>query len=263
MWQTCKEFTRLFDPYYWKTAVLIAQNQLAKQYRNSFLGILWTLMQPLTMAGVYSLIMPLIMRFPQEDYLLFICCSLPLWIFISTTLSGASHSILAQGETLKRCMISSTVFPVADVLKAVYTFCISFLTMYTVASVIVWRFDPIVFLIPLYLLPVLVIVMALSVGIAFVAPYLRDVGEMILMSMNILFWLTPVLYPITAVPERFRDLMGWNPFYIMIHPVQTLAFTHSLPTAADTLRLLALMLLAIAAGYAVYRQCRRNYVYYL
>lgn len=258
-----RQFRRLFDIYYWKTAVLIAENNLGRQYRNSFLGMLWTLVQPVTMVLIYSLIMPLIMRFPQEDYILFIIASLPLWTFISGCLVASGQSILSQAETLKRCMISSTVFPVADVLKNAYTYAISFIAMYIVAALMLWRFDPIVLLLPLYLLPLLAIIMAASIALAFVAPYIRDMGELVTMGLNALFWLTPILYPLSVLPEYAQRIMLFNPLYIMIAPVQDLAFRHQLPSADMTLRLLVLTVLAVVVSYFIYRKCRRNYVYYL
>src|SRR5579871_5358817 len=123
---TFRLFRVFFDRHYWQTAVLIAKNSLAKQYRNSFLGMLWTLFQPLTMVFIYMVVMPMIMKVSVAHYSLYLVVSVPTWAFFSGTLVGASNSILGNGETLKRCMISSTVFPVADVLRNAYTYFISF-----------------------------------------------------------------------------------------------------------------------------------------
>jgi lipopolysaccharide transport system permease protein len=104
---------------------------------------------------------------------------------------------------------------------------------------------------------------ALSIAIAFIAPYLRDIGDLIGVMMTVLFWLTPVVYPLTALTPRAQALMQWNPLYIMVHPVQMIAFDYVLPGPADMLPLLALTLLSIGFGFFIYRLCRRNYVYYL
>lgn len=262
---TLRQFGVFFNPYYWQTAVLIARNGLARQYRNSFLGMFWTMLQPLTMVIVYTTIMPLIMRVSAvSNYPLYIIVALPLWTFFSATLTGASQSILANGETLKRCMISSTVFPVADVLRAAYTYCISFGTMYGVACLFGYAtLSPYLLLLPLVLVPVLIILQAAAIGVAFIAPYVRDIGELIVMGMTISFWLTPVVYTPSHLPAQAMKLMEWNPFYIMMHPVQMIAYEHALPDMFSILRLLALMFIAIVAGFAIFRTCRRNYVYYL
>lgn len=245
--------------------MLIARNGLARQYRNSFLGLLWTLLQPLTMASVYAFIMPMIMRTSTTNYLLYIFVSLPLWAFFSGTLTNVPASILANAETLKRCMISSTVFPIADVLRYTYTFFTSYIVMYLMALCMVRPFAGswIVLLVPIYFIPVLIIIGSLSVAIAFLAPYLRDLAELILVGMTVLFWLTPVVYPISVLPLHAQALMQWNPFFIMMRPIQMLAYERVLPDADIMLRLLGLTLITVVICSLIFRHCRRNYVYYL
>lgn len=262
---TLRQFGVLFNPYYWQTATLIARNGLARQYRNSFLGKFWTMLQPFTMAMVYITIMPMIMKLSSvSNYALYILVSLPLWGFFSNVLLASSQSILANGETLKRCMISSTVFPVADVLRGTYMLGLSFFTMYGAALLfghtsITWH----LLLLPVFFLPVLVIMLSVCIAIAFIAPYIRDVGEFVVMGMTISFWLTPVVYTPATLPPEALAIMQWNPFYIMMHPLQMLAYEHAVPGMASIARLLALMVVAIVAGFSIFRVCRRNYVYYL
>ncbi len=261
--QTLREFTRLFDIYYWKTAVMLASVHLSKQYRNSFLGMIWMLLQPLTMVIIYSIIMPLIMRFPDDKYILYVVTNMPLWMFISGTLVVASNSLLTQGETLKRCIISSTIFPIADVLKNGYTYLISFAVIYAFAVIFYYPFTPSVLLVPLYFIPVMLTVMALSIAIAFIAPYIRDVADLLTVITNFMFWLTPVVYPMSILPPKVQAMMQYNPFYILMRPIQKLEYEGVLPSLMDHLALGGVMFGSIAVSYVIYRICRRNYVYYL
>lgn len=262
---TLRQFGVFFNPYYWQTAILIARNGLARQYRNSYLGKLWAMLQPFTMAMVYTIIMPMIMKLSSvSNYALYIIISLPLWSFFSGVMIASSNSILANGETLKRCMISSTVFPVADVLRGTYMLAFSFCTMYAVALMlgytsITWH----MLLMPVFFLPVLIIMLSVCIAIAFIAPYIRDIGELVVMGMTISFWLTPIVYTPAVLPPSAMEIMLWNPFFIMIHPLQMLAYEHIIPDIASILRLLALMCVAIVVGFSIFRVCRRNYVYYL
>lgn len=261
---TLKQFGVFFDPYYWKTAILISRNGLARQYRNSFLGMLWTLFQPLTMVLIYSLIMPLIIRSPASNYSLYVIVSLPLWGFFTATINGASLSILSNGETLKRCIVSSTLFPIADVLRHTYTFFISFTTIYAVAILLgVAHFNLHVLLVPFYFIPVLIIISSAAVALAFIAPYVRDIGDLATISMNMMFWLTPMVYQITMLPAYAQTYMRFNPFFVMAHPIQLLAYDNILPSASDVRYLLALTVVSVMICFSIYRVCRRNYVYYL
>lgn len=260
-----RSFGVFFNRYYWQTVVLVARNGLARQYRNSFLGMLWMLLQPMTMVLVYSTIMPLILRQSStQNYALYIIVALPIWNFFSMTLIHSAQSILVNGEVLKRCIISSTVFPVADVLRNAYSFFVAFFTMQVLALVFgVAKLNPYLLLMPIYFLPVLITICAVAVSIAFIAPFIRDIGEFVILSMTIIFWLTPIIYGPASLPPEYMRIMEWNPFYIMMHPLQMLAYDQMIPDAASVLRLLGLMLVAIIAGFGIFRACRRNYVYYL
>lgn len=260
-----RQFSVFFNPYYWQTAILIARNGLARQYRNSFLGILWTILQPFTMVMVYAFIMPFIMRGAAfSNYLLYIIVSLPVWTYFFSTLVTSSQSILSNGETLKRCMVSSTLFPVADVLRNTYMMSLSFGTMYSVALVLgKATLSYHLLLLPFVFLPVLVIILSAATAIAFIAPYVRDIGELINIVMTITFWLTPVFYSIDTLPPDVAQYVRWNPFYIMLHPIQMLVFGKQIPDVESMLRLLTLMVIAIVVSFSIFRVCRRNYVYYL
>ncbi len=257
------QWSVFFDKYYWLTAIFIARHALGRQYRNSFLGIIWTTLQPMSMVMVFGIIMPMILHSSQENYLLYIICTLPLWGFMSSTLVGANFSLLAQAETLKRCIISSTTFPIADVFKSTYVYFISFTTMYVFAMFLGKPFSPYVFLWPLYFIPVLISVMAVSTGLAYAAPYVRDLGEALTVLMNVLMWFTAVVYPIDAVPEKVKHLIEMNPFFVLMSPLLELVYFQRLPSIELMLKVLCITVFSVAFGYLLYRQCRRNYVYYL
>jgi len=261
--QILREFTVLFDRYYMLTALLIAQNSVARQYRDSFLGTVWMLIVPLMQVLVYAIIMPMIMHQRVDSYVLYLVTMFPLWAFLSSSLINSTKSLVMQGETLKRCTVSKTVFPLADVMRHFYTYLISYSVMIFVAMLLTWKWNPYVLLMPVYLIPAFISIAALAIGISFVTPYMRDITECIVVSMSVLFWLTPVVYPIDVVPEHLRGWYYLNPMFILMRPAYSLSYKGEIPGLFDTSLLLLLTGLCVAAGYMVYRLCRRNFVYYL
>ncbi|HEU5047839.1 MAG TPA: ABC transporter permease [Rickettsiales bacterium] len=264
MTSIAKQAGMLFDKYYWQTAVLIARNGLARMYRNSFLGMLWTLFQPLTMVLVYALVMPMIMRSTAQNYTLYLLVSQPLWVFISGCIAGSCGSILANGEVLKRCMVSSSIFPIADVLRSCYTFAVSFVTMYIVALLMgLTHISLMLLVVPFYILAMLMVLGAVAIAVAFVAPYVRDIGDIVHIGLTMSFWFTPVIYQIQMLPPKIQFFMQFNPFFILMHPIQVLVYENRLPSWSDNLYLLGLIAVVVPLAFAVFRVCRRNYVYYL
>lgn len=258
------EFRRVTDRYFWLTAFVIARNSIMREYQSSFLGMMWTVVLPLIQVIIFALIMPLIMKRPVENYPFYLVVSFPLWAFISGALVQGCNSILSQSETIKRCMVSSVVFPIADVMKQFYTYAVSFVTMYIFCLFFYVSFDPyVVLVLPLLLLPIFISILSISIALAYLAPYIRDVGYVMHMLVNIMFWFTPVVYPLELVPAEHHWFFWLNPFFNLMHPVQQLIYGGTMPSVADIEALLLVTTACLGISFAIYRLCRRNYVYYL
>lgn len=258
------EVDKVTDKYYLLTAFIIASNSITRQYRDSFLGVLWTVIQPSMQVIVYAVVFSTIMRFPVENYLVYLISGVLLWGFISSSLISSANSLIVQHDIIKRCMISKTVFPIAEVLRSLYTYVVSFLVMYILILLFTnHNIGIAIALFPLYLGAVVITLSSLSVALAFLTPYVRDVVDCINIALNISFWLTPIVYPIEMVPESKRFLFEFNPFYILTRPIVTIIYNNHIPTMYHTITLIALVLVSIVVSYMIYRLCRRDYVYYL
>jgi lipopolysaccharide transport system permease protein len=253
-----------FDRYYFQTVLVVAGNSLERQYRTSFLGIGWMLVVPVIQITVFAIIMPVIRHTPHEsDYVLYLVSMFPLWSFIFGSLMRSTTTLIVEAETIKRSLVSTTVFPLSAVLQQFYTFAVSFAVMVIACAAVSGRWHASVLLVPIYLIPVLIAVGAIGVALAFITPYVHDTPECVNLAATVLFWLTPVVYPISSVPERARVWYSLNPLYVLMRPISELTYAGTLPTASDVLASLLVTALAVAIGAAVHRRLGRNFVYYL
>lgn len=254
----------VFDRYYLQTVFVIARNALERQYRTSFLGIGWMLVSPVVQVTIFAIILPVIRSTPHEiDYVLFLISTFPLWSFIVGSLLRSTTTLIVEAETIKRCVVSTTVFPLSAVVQQFYSFLISFTVMVVLWAIVSGRWHASVLLVPIYLVPVLVAVGALAVALAFLTPYVHDIPEVVQTAASVLFWLTPVVYPITSVPARFRGWYSLNPVYALMRPVSELTYAGTLPNLADTAGCLVVAAISVAFACVVHRRCGRNFVYYL
>lgn len=253
-----------FDRYYVQTVFVIARNALERQYRTSFLGIGWMLVVPVTQVAIFAVIMPVIRSAPRDsDYVLYLVSTFPLWSFIVGSLLKSTTTLVVEAETIKRCMVSTTVFPLSAVLQQFYSFVVSFVVMFAVWAAFSGNWHASVLLVPIYLVPVLVAVGAVAVALAFLTPYVHDIPECVQVAASVLFWLTPVVYPIASVPAHARGWYSLNPVYLLMRPISELTYAGTLPDLAETGACLAVTAMAVAVGAAVHRRCSRNFVYYL
>lgn len=242
----------------------MTKNAMSRNYRDSYLGIVWTLIQPAIQVSIYSVIMPHIMRFPVANYTLYLVTSILTWTFISQTLLASTNALLNNAETIKRCIVSKTVFPLTEVSRLLYNYLVGLVFMICLFMLIGIAKPCLAMLaLPLYIFVLYILLGAIAIALSFVAPYIKDLSEIINVGINISFWLTPIVYPVTAVPERFHTLYEFNPFYIMLRPISTIIYEQKLPGLYQTWTLLCLLLITTLISYLIYRVCRKNFIFYL
>ena len=258
-----KETKILFNKYYYLTIFIIAKNYISRKYQDSYLGALWTLIVPATQIAIYAFVMPKIMKFPSEQYVPFLISSMLFWVFLNSAILSSASSLIGNAGTISRCLVSKTIFPLAELAQHLYHFCLSLLVGYGFSCFAYGIFNIKVLLLPLYMIPILLALIPVLIAIAFVTVYIRDFKEFIAIIMNLAFWATPIVYPIDIFPLEKRFIFYFNPFYIMMKPISGLLFTGELPSAMDMARLFALVVVSSGVSYLIYRKLRRNFIFYL
>ena len=252
-----------FNKYYYLTIFIIARNYITRKYQDSYLGALWTLILPATQIAIYAFVMPKIMKFPSENYVPFLISSVLFLTFLNNVIIASASSIITNSATISRCLVSKTIFPLAELAQHLYHFVVSLLLGYGFSCFAYGVFSIKIFLLPIIVLPILMALAPVLIAISFITVYIRDFKEFIGLVMNLAFWATPIVYPIEIFPIEKQWIFYLNPFYIMIKPVSGLVFSGSLPSIEDWARLGALIVISASLSYWVYKKLRRNFIFYL
>jgi len=252
-----------FNKYYYLTIFIIAKNYITRKYQDSYLGALWTLIVPATQIAIYAFVMPKIMKFPSEDYVPFLISSVLFWTFLNNVILGSASSLIANATTIGRCLVSKTIFPLAELGQHLYHFALSLLIGYIFSCFAYGVFSIKILLLPLVMIPILMALTPVLIAIAFITVYIRDFKEFIAIIMNLAFWATPIVYPITIFPPEKQWIFNFNPFYVMMKPISGLVLNGSLPSLYDILRLCALIVISSTISYMIYKKLRRNFIFYL
>nr|MCH9812068.1 ABC transporter permease [bacterium] len=223
----------IFDKYYYLTIFTVAKNTVSRRYQDSFLGFLWTLIAPASQIAIYALVMPKIMKFPSESYVPFLISSMLVWMFLSNAIISSATALIANAGMISRCLVSKTIFIIAELLQQFYFFMVSLIIGYSFSCFAYGTFHPNIIFLPLYLIPVLMALLPVLVLISYITVYVKDFKEFIAIAMNFLFWATPVVYPIEVFSPDKRWLFYFNPFYVMIKPISGLIFKGELPSSTS------------------------------
>jgi len=230
------------------------------KYRNSLLGAAWTILNPLAMILVYTLIFSQIMRakLPGVDntfgYSIYLCAGTLTWGLFTEIVTRSQNMFLDNANLLKKLNFPRLCLPVTVVATALLNFAIVF-GLFSAFLVISGNFPGWAFL---ALIPLLVLLVVFSVGLGLVLGVLnvffRDVGQFFGIFVTFWFWLTPIVYPATILPERVQFLVALNPMASVMGAVQGVLVRGDWPHWGQLLYPLALALALCLLGLRLFRR---------
>ena len=194
---------------------LVARDVKIK-YRRSVLGVLWTLLNPLCMMIILSLVFSNIFKFDVENYSLYILSGQVVFNFFSGATTDAMSSIISNGPLIKKVYVPKYLFVLSRIISSFINLLASFtallLVMIATRAELHWKVVLVV--IPL----ILVVVFSLGVGLvlAAITVKFRDVMHLYSVFTTALMYLTPVIYPMSILPNWLYKLVMLNPLTNML-----------------------------------------------
>jgi len=236
------------------------KREFQAKYRNSMLGAVWTVLNPLAMILVYTLVFSQVMgnrlagSISPYAYSIYLCAGTLTWALFAEITGRSQTVFLEHANLLKKLQFPRLCLPIIVVLNACVNFGIVF-GLFTLFLVFSGSFPGWVFL---ALLPVLLIqiVFAISLGIivGVLNVFFRDVGQFFSILLQFWFWFTPIVYPITALPPEVRAWLVWNPMATLVMSYQTVLVHGALPDWASLWPVALLSLLLCVFGLLLFRK---------
>lgn len=236
------------------------KREFQSKYRNSLLGAAWTIINPLAMIVVYTVIFSQIMRakLPGIDssfaYSIYLCAGILTWGLFAEILGRGQNIFLDNANLLKKISFPRLCLPVIAILNAGVNFSIVFGIF--LGFLVVAGFWP--GLVIVAVIPVLIVQLLFAVGLGMTLGVLnvffRDVGQFFGIFLQFWFWFTPVVYPATILPEPVQPLMAWNPMYPLVQACQGIFVSGQWPDWHSLLYPLVLGLAMCFFGMRLFRQ---------
>jgi ABC-type polysaccharide/polyol phosphate export permease len=203
---------------------------LKLKYRGSVLGIVWSLLRPLLMIGVYTLAFKFVVRIQMENYVYFLLVGLLPWNFFQGAVMASTGSIIDNGNLIKKVLFPRAALPVSTVLFNLAQFLLAlavFLPLFFFLGGLSWHWQILLFF------PLVGLHLLFTTGIALLLSALtssfRDVVHLTEVGLILLFWVTPIIYPITMVPVNYQSLMKLNPLASFAIAYQEILFWGRIP----------------------------------
>ncbi|MDR0463296.1 MAG: ABC transporter permease [Pseudomonadales bacterium] len=202
----------------------LVSRDIKVRYKQTFLGIVWVILQPLLAAGIFTLIFSNLIGTDLIDgvsYGAFVLCGFIFWQFFSTSVTTASGSVAEQIEIIKKVYFPRVYFPMAVIGRCFFDFLITFICL-----IIVFYFTNTQFYILglMWSLLVLVALVFLAHGLSFLLSALnvkyRDVRHILPFFMQVWLYTSPVFYPDSILPESLSFISRFNPIAVILNLIR-------------------------------------------
>lgn len=199
-----------------------AKRELLGRYKGSALGIIWAVLNPVVMIAIFTFIFAGIFgaRFGVNhshwDYALYLFCGLLPWTMFQESVQQSANTIVVNANLVKRVVFPLEALPAAQVFAALGNQLFATFALLTAIVVVRQRLEITAIWLPLLLIPQLLFALGGAWLIASLGVFLRDIAQGITLLLMAWMYLTPIIYPESIVPERFRSLIDLNPFTALV-----------------------------------------------
>ena len=229
------------------------------KYKGSFLGVLWSFINPLLSVIIYAIVFHYIMRFNIDNYLIYLIAGIIPWTFFTSSITAGMNSILFNSDIIKKVYFPRIILPISSVTSCLVNFLISciIIVMFAIFSgvgISIW----------LLFLPLIALIQyVLTLGFVFILSaveiYIRDIEHIITFFIGMLFYITPLLYTPDFVPDKFSIILKLNPLSYIIEAYHSIFYYKQIPNMVNlgTIGIISIAIFII--GYMVFQKLQKGF----
>ncbi|MFS0838718.1 acyltransferase family protein [Paenibacillus sp. 1P03SA] len=233
---------------------------LRTRYKGSALGFLWTFMNPLLMLGVYAAVFSFIMKADIPHFPLFILVALLPWNFFSQSVTGGARSLLNHAELMKKVYFPREVIPLSVIGSNLVNYLLTLIILVPALWLSGIPFASTLSAFPLILLVQTLLILPIVMLTALGTVYLRDLEHIVNVIMVVWFYLTPVLFPLSLIPDSFRWIFDYNPMTPIISSYRDIFLYGQWPDFGLLLPMLLVLIVINAGVLAVFSLLQKHVV---
>lgn len=179
---------------------------------------------------VYAFVFSVVFRFQMESYMVYLVSSLLPYQFLTSCLTGATTSLVANSNIYKSHYVPKAIFPGIVVATALFDFLMAYGVLLTIGYFFGFRLSTTQLILPISCGIIVLFAMGCAMITAILGVYFKDMQYIVGVVMQIAFFLTPIVYPPTALDAKYRALFIFNPFYHLIRNFNLPLYYHEFPS---------------------------------
>ena len=254
----------------WTQRGLIGQmtkREILMRYRGSVMGIAWSFVTPILMLVVYTFVFSVVFRArwgtgeseSQTDFAVVLFVGMIVFTLFAEALNRAPTLIIANVNYVKKVVFPLEILPVVTLFSGLFHALISFIVLIIAIALTKGGIEPTVVLFPLIALPLVIATLGIVWFLAALGVYIRDAGQTVGIITTALMFLSPVFYPISALPESFQPILHLNPLTFVIEQGRAVVIFGQAPDWSGLALYYVASLVVAWLGFASFQKLRRGF----
>ncbi len=227
---------------------------LTVRYKRSVLGVLWTMLNPLLLMLVLTIVFSAFFRFAIQHFEVYFLSEYLPWIFFSQTTVTSMASMAWNGPLMKRVRIPKSIFAVAITLSGIANLVISCIPLAIIMLIKGAPFSRAVIFLPVSFLILGAFTLGVSLTLSSLSVYFADIKETYQVAVVGLMYLTPIFYPMSIVPGKYLWIVRLNPLVHLLQIIRDPIYYGRLPTSLDVMISSLWAFAALISGWVVFRR---------
>ena len=236
------------------------KKEIRGKYKGSWLGVLWTFLNPLLMLAVYSFVFPYILRVNVDNYTIFMIVALIPWNFFTTAIQSGTGSVVANGNILKKVYFPREIIPISITTSQSVNFLITCIIMAVFIIFSGVGFSVHALLFPLLVLIQYILILGLTFILSALTVFVRDIDHFVSVILMLGFYATPIVYQGEMLPKKFQIFLKLNPMAQLVEAYRSILYYHRMP---DMTMLVIWGLGSVAllvVGYLIFKKLEKSFV---
>lgn len=232
---------------------------LRTRYKGSILGFLWTFVNPLLQLLIYSVIFSTIMRINIDKYYMFQFVALLPWIFFATSVQVSTTSIIFNKDLVKKVYFPREILPISVVNAGLMNLLFGFIVVFLALIVSKIYISYALIALPIVIFVEYVMTLSFSLLLSALNVYFRDLEHILSIVMMAWFYLTPIIFPVEMIPQKYLRLFFLNPMTPIINSFRDILYYKRFPDFKMLLMTLLLATILLVFSYNVFRKLEMNF----
>lgn len=235
------------------------KKEIRGKYKGSWLGVMWTFLNPLLQLLVYSFVFPYILKVDVENYTIFMIVALVPWNFFTTAVQIGTGSVISESGIIKKVYFPREIIPISVVISSLVNFLITCIIMFLFILFSGVGFTKLVLLFPLIVIIQTIFTLAMTFLLSAITVFIQDIGHFVSIVLMLAFYATPIVYNSELLPNKFQWIITLNPMAQVINAYRDVLYYQKMPDMTSLGVLAVISIIALIVCYKVFKKLEKSF----